>query len=96
MMVAMRVCIPSGILPPKAHGAAHLKYFVDKYHTIGWFGEDGMEALHPADSAVRILTRAMRNPKARHQASSNHLTARQTTEPINMPKRKRRASCGSN
>ena len=40
------------------------------YSTIGWFGEDGIEALHPHDSRKRQLVQAIRNLEARHRAHS--------------------------
>ena len=47
------------------------------YKTVGMFGEDGVESLHPQDTAKRQLTRAMRNPEARLRAHMRHMQALQ-------------------
>ena len=55
----------------------HLWRIARRYGTLGIFGEDGIEALHPLDSRARILTRSMRNPKARHSSTTLHSTLQQ-------------------
>ena len=52
------------------------------YGTIGWFGEDGIEALHPYDTRKRQLVQAIRNPEARHRAHSRLLTAARYTDKL--------------
>ena len=45
-----------GMCTPKAHMIeVHVPRYVEKYHTIGIFGEDGIESLHPLDSKVRTI-----------------------------------------
>ena len=46
----------------------HLPRTARRFRTIGIFGEDGLEALHPLDTKSRVTARAMRNPVARHKA----------------------------
>ena len=52
------------------------------YRTLGWFGEDGIEALHPYDARKRQLVQAIRNPEARHRAHSRLLTADRYTDKL--------------
>ena len=62
-------------LTPKGHVVeVHLAAFARRYGTIGFFGEDGIEALHPKDTKCRQLTRCIRNPEARGLATTRHLT----------------------
>jgi hypothetical protein len=46
----------------------HLVNYARYYGTLGVFGEDGLEALHPSDTRSRVVVRAMRNSEARHRA----------------------------
>lgn len=65
-------------LTPKGHLIEkHIMYFANKYGTCGSFGEDGTEALHPLATAVRIITRNMRNAEQRFLASMAHEQIRQ-------------------
>jgi hypothetical protein len=74
---AFREAYPGQNLTPKGHIIEkHVMAFALYYGTCGTFGEDGMEALHPLCTAVRIMTRSMRNPVARAKATSDHLTIR--------------------
>ena len=67
-------------LTPKGHiVVAHVPWFVDEYGICGVFGEGGCEALHVLDSLCRKMVRQMRNPEARHNAHTLHLTARSFT-----------------
>ena len=51
-----------GLLTPKGHIVEkHIHYFAKKYGTLGVFGEDGMESLHPLDARARVLVRTMPN-----------------------------------
>jgi hypothetical protein len=60
-------------LTPKGHLIEkHIMYYARKYGTCGSFGEDGIEALHPLATSVRIMTRHMRNPVQRRLASNKH------------------------
>ena len=60
-------------MTPKGHLIeCHIMYYATKYGTCGSFGEDGIEALHPLATSVRIMTRHMRNPEHRRRASSTH------------------------
>ena len=62
-------------LTPKGHVVeVHLAAFARRYGTIGFFGEDGIEALHPKDTKCRQLTRCIRNPESRGLATTRHLT----------------------
>ena len=67
-----------GLLTPKGHIVEkHVHYFARKYGTLGVFGEDGLESLHPLDARARVLVRTMPNPKNRHKAKTAHLTRMQ-------------------
>jgi len=57
----------------------HVPQFVLWYHACGVFGEDGVEALHVADSACRLIVRCMRNPVDRKKAQDLHHLARVVT-----------------
>ena len=51
-----------GLLTPKGHIVEkHIHYFAKKYGTLGVFGEDGMESLHPLDARAKMLVRTMKN-----------------------------------
>ena len=65
---------------------------VDKYGTLGMFGEDGIESLHPWDNRCRVLTRSMRNPVQRAKARTLHLQAKQFGGRGEEPKKKRTAA----
>jgi len=61
-------------LMPKAQIIVDLiMKFARHYGTIGVFGEDGIEALHPLHSRVRALVKSMRNPTKSLQAEQGHL-----------------------
>jgi hypothetical protein len=51
----------------------HVAAFARSYETCGAFGEDGLESLRPWDTRFRLITRTVRNPEARHRATSSHL-----------------------
>ncbi len=53
-----------------------MPHFIDDYAICGVFGEDGAEAKHQQDSAVRLTVRSMQNPEAKLKAHTLHLTAR--------------------
>ena len=79
------------ILTPKEHVLEdHVMYYVRKYKTLGIFGEDGLEALHPKDTRKRHLTRCMRNPEARVKAHMNHMNAMMRVKKTKRTKGKRR------
>ena len=67
----------------------HLMFFIDKYGTLGMFGEDGIESLHPWDNRCRMLTRSIRNPIKRVMATNKHLAAKQLAKPKKQAKKKR-------
>lgn len=68
-------------LTPKGHTVeCHLAEFAKRYGTIGFFGEDGIEALYPKDTAVRLLTSSVRNAKARAAARMLHMVRIQTAD----------------
>lgn len=68
----------------------NVMYYVETYKTLGIFGEDGLEALHPKDTAKRELTRAMRSPKARCKAHMDHMDTMMRVKAAPHTKRKRR------
>jgi hypothetical protein len=76
--VAFRALHGAGrIVTPKGHLIeTHVMYYARKYGTCGSFGEDGIEAYHPFATAVRIITRPMRNPEQRYRASDTHEVVR--------------------
>ena len=66
------------MLTPKGHIVEkHVHYFAKKYGTLGVFGEDGMESLHPLDARARVLVRTMKKSTKRHKARTAHLTRMQ-------------------
>jgi hypothetical protein len=86
-----RIAYPDhAVLTPKGHLIeSHLVAFAVHYGTIGVFGEDGMEALHPMDTRARVLVRSMRNPVGRHQAMAKYIQIEQQNRKPEQPKRKR-------
>jgi hypothetical protein len=72
---AFRLAFPGRkIVPPKIHCIEkHIMPIVEKYGTIGVFGEDGLESYHPVDSRARMIVRTMRNSVERHKAMTNHI-----------------------
>ena len=59
---AFRIAYPKrgGLLTPKGHIVEkHVHCFATKYGTLGVFGEDGMESIHPLDARARVLVRTM-------------------------------------
>jgi hypothetical protein len=67
-------------LTPKGHiVVAHVPWFVGEYGICVVFGEGGCEALRVLDSLCRKIARQMRNPEARHNAHTLHLTTRSFT-----------------
>jgi len=64
-----RITYPDrAILTPKDHVIeVHIVAFASYFGTIGIFGEDGMEAIHPMDTTARVLVRSMRNAVQRHK-----------------------------
>ena len=83
---ARRVHFPVMNLTPKEimtdDTANGLMTQVRYYRTLGWFGEDGIEALHPYDARKRQLVQAIRNPEARHRAHPRLLTADRYTDKL--------------
>lgn len=80
--VAYRAAHPEHpILTIKGHLIEmHLATIARRYRTLGMFGEDGLEALHPLDTRARMLVRSMRNALARHMALAKHETIQQNFE----------------
>jgi hypothetical protein len=71
---AFRLSYPSKTLTVKGHIAEkYVAAFARKCGTCGAFGEDDLESWHPWDTRCRLITRAMRNPKARHRANMSNL-----------------------
>ena len=65
----------NGLLTPKEHLLAdHVPILARRFVTCGVFGEDGIESLHPLDTAARMITRSMRDPVARARATEIHRT----------------------
>jgi hypothetical protein len=79
------------LLTPKVHIIeVHVWPIVRRLN--GWCGctgEDGLEALHPWDTRCRLITRAMRDPVARLQATHTHLHAQHFA--VRTPSKKRKA-----
>jgi len=50
----------------------HLASIARRFGTVGIFGEDGMEAMHPLDSRARLLVQSMRKAVDRHKALTAH------------------------
>ena len=62
------------LLPPKLHVIIdHIPKFARYFGSLGVFGEDGIEALHPMHSRVRALVKSMRNPRERGEAEQKHM-----------------------
>ena len=79
------------VLTPKGHLIeAHIIPFATYFGTIGVFGEDGMEAIHPMDTSARVLVRSMRNAIKRHQAMADIIQTEQQHRKPAGPKRRRR------
>ena len=87
-----RIAYPDhAVLTPKGHLIeSHLVAFAVHYGTIGVFGEDGMEALHPMDTRARVIVRSIRNAVGRHQALTRVIQTEQQHRKPPMPKRKRK------
>ena len=88
-----RIAYPNHqIFTPKSHFyESHLMDFVAHFGTVGIFGEDGMEALHPMDTRARMLVRSMRNPVQRHMSLTKALSLQQQQHKLpEEPKKKRR------
>ena len=64
-------------------------FFIDKYGTLGMFGEDGIESLLPWESRCRMLTGSIRNPIKRVTATNKHLAAKQLAKPKKQAEKKR-------
>ena len=65
----------NGLMTPKGHLLAdHVPILARRFGTCGVFGEDGIESLHPLDTAARMITRSMRDPVARARATEIHRT----------------------
>ena len=63
-----------GTLTVKGHIVEmHVADYARRFGTIGAFGEDGLEALHPLDTAARLLTRSIRNHESRINSTANRL-----------------------
>ena len=60
---------------------------------MGYFGEGGLEALHPLDKRARVLVRSMRNAQMRHEAMAVHESVQQNfnPKPKEKPKRTQKA-----
>ena len=55
----------------------HLASIARRFGTVGIFGEDGMEAMHPLDSRERLLVRSMRKVVDRHKTLTTHTAIQQ-------------------
>ena len=76
---------------PKMHVIEyHVFPFAEKWGSVGRFGEDGVESLHPIDNRARALVTAMQNPEARHRAMELHLALQTLTPDFPREKRQRR------
>lgn len=73
----------------------HVPEFARKFGTCGVFGEDGLEALHPHGTLVRLLVRQMRNPEARHAAHTLYLEGKRSTPELDREKKERAKRGGS-
>jgi hypothetical protein len=63
-----------GTLTSKGHIVEkHVINFAKRFGTCGAMGEDGLESLHPLDTAARVLTRSMRNSTARIRATAGRI-----------------------
>ena len=69
-------CVDPAVPLRQFDHCALLAELEDEYGICGVFGEDGCEALHVLDSLCRKMVRQIRNPEARHNAHTLHLTAR--------------------
>ncbi len=69
----------------------HMAKIARYYGTLGIFGEDGLEALHPLDSRARAITRTMRNSTARHEATLTHCLLQTHVKPAERSKKRRRS-----
>ena len=71
-----------GTLTAKGHVIEkHVIHYARRFGTCGAFGEDGLEALHPLDTAARLLTRSIRNNALRINATANRLALVQGFRP---------------
>ena len=76
---------------PKIHIIEHHVYpFAKEFGSVGRFGEDGIESLHPIDNRARALVASMQNPEDRHRAMLNHIALHINTPDLNRKKRVRR------
>ena len=74
---AWRLSYTDRLLTSKGHVAeVHVPHFIDDYAICGVFEEDGAEAKHQQDSAVRLTVRSMQNPGAGLGARALRLAAR--------------------
>lgn len=72
---AWRTSYPdAAVLTPKMHSlVTDVPRIVKKWKSIGLFGEDGMEALHPKWRDAMLMVRSMRNPEAKFKAGLDKL-----------------------
>jgi hypothetical protein len=68
-----------GTLTAKGHVVEkHVIEYAKRFGTCGRMGEDGLESLHPLDTAARVLNRSIRNHEARIVATANRVAFTQS------------------
>ena len=65
------ILTPKGIVIEEPHA------FCAKIWSLGIFGEDGAEALHPMEAKARLIARSVKNAVRRHKAILGHLAVKQ-------------------
>lgn len=75
---------------PKVHLIErHVAEQARRHGTLGMFGEEGGEAVHPAMTLAAQLCRAIKNPQARLLATKRHIEAKQRAKLIPHVKKSR-------
>jgi hypothetical protein len=87
---AYRAAFDLEVLPKMHVIEYHVFPFAHEWGSVGRFGEDGVESLHPIDNRARALVAAMQNPEARHRAMELHLALQTLTPDFPREKRLRR------
>jgi hypothetical protein len=87
---AYRAAFGLEVLPKMHVIETHVYPFALEWGSVGRFGEDGVESLHPIDNRARALVAAMQNPEARHRAMELHLALQTLTPDLAREKRQRR------